>query len=116
MSHIAALYTDHDSTPYQHLHRPAEDPHTPDLSGGASSAGTSVTLVPATAPAVTTRDDDEDEDQCKCWICFGEDSDSEGRWVRPCKCSLISHEECLLNWISENQKGIPFKKVRALVS
>ncbi|CAG8688468.1 312_t:CDS:2, partial [Acaulospora morrowiae] len=48
----------------------------------------------------------------RCWICFGEESDSVGKWVRPCKCSLICHEECLLNWITENQKGTALKKVR----
>lgn len=49
----------------------------------------------------------------RCWICFGEDTDSDGRWVKPCPCSLVSHEQCLLDWIAENQKeGIsPMKKV-----
>ncbi|KAI9491994.1 hypothetical protein BDB00DRAFT_830683 [Zychaea mexicana] len=47
----------------------------------------------------------------RCWICFGEDADSEGNWVKPCKCSLVSHEKCLLDWITENQKGSPLKKV-----
>ncbi|RIB14284.1 hypothetical protein C2G38_2195568 [Gigaspora rosea] len=48
----------------------------------------------------------------RCWICFGEESDSVGKWVRPCKCSLICHEECLLAWITENQKSTALKKVR----
>ncbi|CAG8501761.1 9459_t:CDS:2 [Acaulospora colombiana] len=48
----------------------------------------------------------------RCWICFGEESDSVGKWVRPCKCSLICHEECLLNWITENQKSTALKKLR----
>lgn len=47
----------------------------------------------------------------RCWICFGDESDSEGVWVKPCHCSLVSHEECLLAWISENQKGQSQKKV-----
>ncbi|GAA5813133.1 hypothetical protein MFLAVUS_006602 [Mucor flavus] len=47
----------------------------------------------------------------RCWICFGEDTDSVGRWVNPCNCSLISHEQCLLDWIAENQKMTPLKKV-----
>lgn len=47
----------------------------------------------------------------RCWICFGEDADSEGRWVNPCNCSLVSHEQCLLDWIAENQKITPLKKV-----
>ncbi|KAI9276666.1 hypothetical protein BDA99DRAFT_493820 [Phascolomyces articulosus] len=51
------------------------------------------------------------EEDRRCWICFGEDADSEGNWVKPCKCSLVSHEQCLLDWITENQKGSPMKKV-----
>ncbi|ORZ08933.1 hypothetical protein BCR42DRAFT_382145 [Absidia repens] len=48
----------------------------------------------------------------RCWICFGEDDDTDGRWVKPCPCSLVAHEQCLLDWITENQKGrSPMKKV-----
>lgn len=47
----------------------------------------------------------------RCWICFGEETDSEGRWVNPCQCTLVSHEQCLLDWIAENQKMTPLKKV-----
>ncbi|GAB5588611.1 hypothetical protein Unana1_03511 [Umbelopsis nana] len=61
-------------------------------------------------PVVSTPQYDDEEK--RCWICFGEEEDSEGKWVKPCKCSLICHEECLLNWISENQKGQPFRKVQ----
>jgi len=61
-------------------------------------------------PVITTPHQDEEEEK-RCWICFGEEEDSEGKWVKPCKCSLICHEECLLNWISENQKGQPFRRV-----
>ncbi|KAG2218049.1 hypothetical protein INT45_011930 [Circinella minor] len=53
----------------------------------------------------------ENDHDRRCWICFGEDTDSEGNWVKPCKCSLVSHEQCLLDWIGENQKGSPLKKV-----
>ncbi|KAI9593915.1 hypothetical protein BDF19DRAFT_446325 [Syncephalis fuscata] len=67
-------------------------------------------------------------EQRKCWICFGEEEQadmdisntattqsrndtSRDRWVKACSCSLVSHESCLLRWITENQKDIPFKKV-----
>ncbi|OBZ86385.1 E3 ubiquitin-protein ligase MARCH5 [Choanephora cucurbitarum] len=53
----------------------------------------------------------ESTDNKRCWICFGEDADSEGKWVFPCRCSLVSHEQCLLDWIAENQKNTPLKKV-----
>jgi hypothetical protein len=38
-----------------------------------------------------------------CFICYedeGEDGSSHGKWVHPCKCSLVAHEDCLLHWIS----------------
>jgi hypothetical protein len=66
-------------------------------------------------------------EQRKCWICFGSDEQADtdvtmprstrgdttvhDRWVKACPCSLISHESCLLRWITENQKDMPFKKV-----
>lgn len=55
--------------------------------------------------------DNAKENNKRCWICFGEEDDSEGRWVNPCQCSLVSHEQCLLDWIAENQKNTPLKKV-----
>ncbi|KAI8137798.1 hypothetical protein BJV82DRAFT_634075 [Fennellomyces sp. T-0311] len=57
------------------------------------------------------RPQQQSDEERRCWICFGEDADSEGNWVKPCKCSLVSHEQCLLDWITENQKGSPMKKV-----
>ncbi|CDS10028.1 hypothetical protein LRAMOSA02705 [Lichtheimia ramosa] len=42
----------------------------------------------------------------RCWICYDENDNSD-RWVKPCKCSLTSHEQCLLDWIAETQKNSP---------
>lgn len=53
----------------------------------------------------------ETEDEQRCWICFGDNSDSQGKWVKPCKCTLEAHQSCLLDWIAENQKASPTKKV-----
>ncbi|KAI8339069.1 hypothetical protein BC941DRAFT_350126 [Chlamydoabsidia padenii] len=58
-------------------------------------------------PQATTRGTDDNDR--RCWICYGEDGDSEGKWVSPCPCSLVAHEKCLLDWITENQKGSPRK-------
>lgn len=55
--------------------------------------------------------DQESDVQLRCWICFGDEIDSQGKWVNPCHCSLVSHEECLLAWINENQKGQSKKEV-----
>ncbi|KAI8886905.1 hypothetical protein K501DRAFT_176572 [Backusella circina FSU 941] len=46
----------------------------------------------------------------RCWICFGDASDSQGKWVKPCQCSLEAHQKCLLEWIAEKQKGSSLKK------
>ncbi|CAO3600644.1 unnamed protein product [Absidia cylindrospora] len=35
----------------------------------------------------------------QCWICFGEDDDTDGRWVKPCPCSLVAHEKNNVFWI-----------------
>ncbi|KAI8978946.1 hypothetical protein BDB01DRAFT_798685 [Pilobolus umbonatus] len=45
----------------------------------------------------------------QCWICY---SDSDEEWVRPCQCSLVCHESCLLYWIAENEQRKPWKQVR----
>lgn len=51
----------------------------------------------------------------RCWICFdeddGDDNNCQDVWVKPCPCSLVSHEQCLLDWITESQKDAPAKKV-----
>lgn len=60
------------------------------------------------APGQPQRNDTEEK---RCWICFGDNSDTQGQWVRPCKCSLEAHQTCLLDWIAENQKASPMKKV-----
>ncbi|OAD75239.1 hypothetical protein PHYBLDRAFT_71997 [Phycomyces blakesleeanus NRRL 1555(-)] len=65
--------------------------------------------------AITTPDQptysETEYNERRCWICFGEDGDSEGRWVSPCQCSLIAHEKCLLRWMFESQKKEPLKQV-----
>ncbi|OBZ89487.1 E3 ubiquitin-protein ligase MARCH5 [Choanephora cucurbitarum] len=50
-------------------------------------------------------------DDRRCWICFGDSSDSQGQWIKPCQCSLEAHQSCLLDWIAENQKATPNKTV-----
>ncbi|KAI8876644.1 hypothetical protein K501DRAFT_261820 [Backusella circina FSU 941] len=52
------------------------------------------------------------QEERRCWICFGDISDSQGKWVKPCKCSLEAHQKCLLEWIAEKQKGSLLKKVQ----
>ncbi|KAG0337743.1 hypothetical protein BG000_005036 [Podila horticola] len=51
----------------------------------------------------------------RCYICFGTDEDSDGRWVKPCQCTLISHEDCLLDWIDKNRQQFARKQVRCSV-
>ncbi|KAJ1979612.1 hypothetical protein H4R34_002755 [Dimargaris verticillata] len=49
----------------------------------------------------------------RCWICLGDDSDSSGAWVQPCPCSLVCHQYCLLNWITERQRDDPDAECQA---
>lgn len=45
----------------------------------------------------------QSSDHKTCFICYedeGEEGSSHGKWVHPCKCSLVAHEDCLLHWIS----------------
>ncbi|CAO3647261.1 unnamed protein product [Mucor hiemalis] len=70
----------------------------------ADSSDSSTILAPRPRQPVTT-------EEPRCWICFGDSSDSQGKWVKPCKCSLEAHQSCLLDWIAENQKASPTKKV-----
>ncbi|KAF9361246.1 hypothetical protein BGX26_004765 [Mortierella sp. AD094] len=46
----------------------------------------------------------------RCYICFGTEEDSVGRWVKPCQCTLISHEDCLLDWIDKNRQQFAKKQ------
>lgn len=60
--------------------------------------GRQIELRPATTEGEVSR----------CWICFEEESNidplSDPRWRKPCACSLIAHEECLLTWLDETQR------------
>ncbi|KAF9906966.1 hypothetical protein EC991_011441 [Linnemannia zychae] len=69
----------------------------------ASSSGSSANHPP------------HNQEQNRCYICFGTDEDSVGRWVKPCQCTLISHEDCLLDWIDKNRQQFAKKQVRCSV-
>ncbi|EOA82393.1 hypothetical protein ACJQWK_04496 [Exserohilum turcicum] len=46
----------------------------------------------------------EDDEPRKCWICFNdetEDDETSSEWRNPCACSLVAHEQCLLDWIAD---------------
>ncbi|KAG1187669.1 hypothetical protein G6F36_005245 [Rhizopus arrhizus] len=72
-----------------------------------SSSSDSSTILASRPPPVTHMTSER-----RCWICFGDSSDSQGKWVKPCQCSLEAHQSCLLDWIAENQKASPTKTVR----
>ncbi|KAF9430259.1 hypothetical protein BGZ94_007711 [Podila epigama] len=71
------------------------------------------TAAPAAAEAATTTTTYQEPN--RCYICFGTDEDSEGRWVKPCQCTLVSHEDCLLDWIDKNRQQFARKQVRCSV-
>ncbi|KAF7725830.1 hypothetical protein EC973_009254 [Apophysomyces ossiformis] len=88
------------------------------LSSSSSDTSSSSTILASRTTTAgnrtvqqTTSQPRTEHEPRRCWICFGEDGDSDGRWIKPCACSLVAHEHCLLDWIAENQKGSPTKKV-----
>ncbi|KAL7418192.1 hypothetical protein BDY24DRAFT_374400 [Mrakia frigida] len=41
----------------------------------------------------------------ECWICLADEEDAPSRkGIRPCHCSLVAHEHCLLVWIASKQE------------
>ncbi|ORY84220.1 hypothetical protein BCR37DRAFT_260063 [Protomyces lactucae-debilis] len=55
--------------------------------------------------------DDEQIDLRRCWICFEEEVVSDAAlmrsgWRRPCGCTLVAHEECLLTWVDESHSQL----------
>ncbi|KAF9381613.1 hypothetical protein CPB97_007658 [Podila verticillata] len=77
----------------------------------SSSTTTSTPPQPTSISAATAAYQEPN----RCYICFGTDEDSEGRWVKPCQCTLISHEDCLLDWIDKNRQQFARKQVRCSV-
>jgi hypothetical protein len=51
----------------------------------------------------------KDSDIRKCWICQQDEIESgdSSPWRKPCPCSLVAHEECLLEWIADEEKPRP---------
>lgn len=86
--------------------------HDPDTISPAALDEASLIYLQPRAAAVSPSSQFEDEAR-RCWVCYSteqEDADSGdiaslGEWKSPCRCSLVAHERCLLNWIaSEFQK------------
>lgn len=52
-----------------------------------------------------------------CWICSDGDADerdgeaSKRRWIHPCKCTLVAHEDCLILWIRTRRDQDPRKSI-----
>ncbi|KAH0604352.1 uncharacterized protein H6S33_006729 [Morchella sextelata] len=49
-----------------------------------------------------------DEEEKRCWICYTSDAEEEAPksdWKSPCRCTLIAHESCLLEWIADLQRS-----------
>lgn len=49
-----------------------------------------------------------EEEEKRCWICYTSDTEDEApksEWKSPCRCTLIAHESCLLEWIADLQRS-----------
>lgn len=86
-------------------HDDSTDIHTPSASiSRSSSRSRQSTLPDCTSP----RRQDSAKEDLKCWICLqsaDEDTASSSAWRAPCACTLRAHEDCLLDWIADVQKG-----------
>ncbi|KAM0747850.1 hypothetical protein T439DRAFT_349745 [Meredithblackwellia eburnea MCA 4105] len=43
----------------------------------------------------------------QCWVCFETEegsTSSKKEWVHACRCSLVSHSDCLLRWVTSYQQ------------
>ncbi|KAF9950411.1 hypothetical protein BGZ72_007947 [Mortierella alpina] len=101
----------------------------PSSDSSNSSAGTSASALLKELETISARSRTQQQSQGsgsaatpsaynepnRCYICFGTDEDSEGRWVKPCQCTLVSHEDCLLDWIDKNRQQFAKKQVRCSV-
>ncbi|KAL9538630.1 hypothetical protein PS6_011502 [Mucor atramentarius] len=94
------------STDERHNNNDSNSSSSSSVVSSADSSDSSTILAPRQPTRVIASPDEQ-----RCWICFGDSSDSQGKWVKPCKCSLEAHQTCLLDWIAENQKASPTKKV-----
>ncbi|PUU78738.1 hypothetical protein B9Z19DRAFT_1083507 [Tuber borchii] len=50
---------------------------------------------------------EEEEEEKRCWICYTSEAEEElpkSDWKSPCKCTLVAHESCLLEWIADLQR------------
>lgn len=46
----------------------------------------------------------------RCWICQGDETEEApgtSIWRKPCPCSLVAHDECLLEWIADAEAPKP---------
>ncbi|KAF9583825.1 hypothetical protein BGW38_008398 [Lunasporangiospora selenospora] len=85
---------------------------------GSSQETTSNSLASGHPDLNTTEDGlrrEPYQEPNRCYICFGTEDDSVGRWVKPCQCTLISHEDCLLDWIDKNRQQFARRQVRCSV-
>ena len=86
------------------------------IAAQAIDSDTEASLIYLTArPSIISQSTPPIEDDSRrCWVCYStefEDLQSPiphglGEWKSPCRCSLVAHEKCLLNWIAaEYAKG-----------
>ncbi|KAI5805516.1 hypothetical protein DFH27DRAFT_551454 [Peziza echinospora] len=79
----------------------------------SDSEASLIHLAPRPSTANTSSHYVEDDSR-RCWVCYSTEAEdlqtstpyALGEWKSPCRCSLVAHEKCLLNWIaSEYAKG-----------
>lgn len=59
-------------------------------------------------PELVQKEIIHEEEEKRCWICYTSDAEEEAPksdWKSPCRCTLIAHESCLLEWIADLQRS-----------
>ncbi|KAJ1927006.1 hypothetical protein IWQ60_003302 [Tieghemiomyces parasiticus] len=36
----------------------------------------------------------------RCWVCLDGDTGPDKAWAKPCPCTMVAHQSCLLNWVT----------------
>ncbi|RDL42158.1 uncharacterized protein BP5553_02137 [Venustampulla echinocandica] len=92
-------------------------PSTPTTIPGSSrpdqSLGTETVLLNDPRAGVSSLDNPPPGAQLdirRCWICQGDETEEApgtSIWRKPCPCSLVAHDECLLEWIADAEAPKP---------
>ncbi|KAJ1914986.1 hypothetical protein IWQ60_008606 [Tieghemiomyces parasiticus] len=48
----------------------------------------------------------------RCWVCLDGDTGPDKAWAKPCPCTMVAHQSCLLNWVTNQLTQHPSAEIR----